>query len=59
MRISKILAFLTALATTLCASAQSGHDLQDDGLHGSVKRIDAVLYEARYNLNDNHHHFIQ
>ena len=45
MRISKILALMAALATTLCASAQSGHDLQDDGLHGTVKRVD--------NLNDN------
>ena len=53
MRISKILALMAALATTLCASAQSGHDLQDDGLHGTVKRVDAVMYEAHYDLNDN------
>ena len=53
MRISKILALLAAIATTLCASAQSGHDLQDDNLHGTVKRVDATMYEAQYDLNDN------
>lgn len=53
MRISKILAVIAALATTLAAMAQSGHDLQDDALHGAVKRVDAVMYEARYDLNDN------
>ena len=46
MRISKILAIIAAVATGLCATAQSGHDLQDDELHGTVKRIDAVMYEA-------------
>ena len=37
----------------LPAMAQSGHDLKDDGLHGPVKRVDAVMYEARYDFNDN------
>lgn len=53
MRISKIVAFIAALATGLCATAQSGHDLQDDGLNGDVKRVDAIMYEAQYDLNDN------
>ena len=41
------------LGMAVCAAAQSGRDLQDDELHGAVKRIDAVMYEARYDLNDN------
>ena len=35
------------------AAAQSGRDLQDDELHGAVKRVDAVMYEVHYDLNDN------
>ena len=53
MRISKILAFVAAIATVACAAAQTGHDLQDDEMHGAVKRVDAVMYEAQYDLNDN------
>lgn len=49
----KILAAMVFAALGLTASAQSGHDLKDDGLHGMVKRVDAVMYEARYDLYDN------
>ena len=40
------------VAIALAVSAQSGHDLKDDGLHGAVKRVDAVMYEAHYDLSD-------
>ena len=53
MRISKILLALTALALCTAASAQTGRDLQDDELHGAVKRIDSRMYEAHFDLNDN------
>lgn len=51
MKISFAVVLFLALGTT--AFAQSGHDLQDDGLHGAVKRVDAVIYETHYDLNDN------
>ena len=53
MKIRLILAAAFSMTLALTASAQSGHDLQDDGLHGAVKRVDAVMYEARYDFNDN------
>lgn len=53
MKMKKILAAGLFLALATVAGAQSGHDLQDDGLHGTVKRVDAVMYEARYDYNDN------
>ena len=53
MRISKILLALTALVLCTAASAQTGRDLQDDELHGAVKRIDSRMYEAHFDLNDN------
>lgn len=53
MKMNNILAIVTAVFMGTCAYAQSGHDLQDDELHGDVKRVDAVMYEARYDLNDN------
>ncbi|MGX8713896.1 MAG: hypothetical protein ACSW8I_09525 [bacterium] len=46
-------AVLLFLALGTVAYAQSGHDLQDDGLHGAVKRVDAVMYEVHYDLDDN------
>ena len=53
MKIKKILAAALFLTFATVAGAQSGHDLQDDGLHGAVKRVDAVMYEARYDFHDN------
>ena len=53
MRIKTLLASVAIALISLTASAQSGHDLQDDGLRGTVKRIDATMYEAHYDLNDN------
>lgn len=53
MKIHKILAVTLFLFLGGVAAAQSGHDLKDDGLQGSVKRVDAVMYEARYDFNDN------
>ena len=53
MNIRKTLAIIAITTIAATASAQSGHDLQDDNLHGSVKRVDAVMYEASYDLNDN------
>ncbi len=52
MRINKIMVAIVLTALTITATAQSGRDLQDDELHGAVKRIDAIMYEARYNTND-------
>ena len=52
MKIDKILFVLAALALCGTATAQTGRDLQDDELHGAVKRVDAVMYEAHYLLND-------
>ena len=49
---NKIMVALMLCAASLTAAAQSGHDLQDDELHGAVKRIDAKMYEARYGLDD-------
>ena len=40
------------VATSFAAAAQSGHDLQDDELHGAVKRVDSKMYEASYDLQD-------
>ena len=53
MKISRIAAAIFFFATAVAVSAQSGHDLQDDEMHGAVKRIDAVMYEAVYDLDDN------
>ena len=53
MKIYKILAAVAVLALGFTAEAQSGRDLQDDDLHGAVKRVDAVMYEVGYDLNDN------
>lgn len=53
MKLNKILVALLFSAATLSAAAQSGRDIQDDELHGEVKRIDSRMYEARYDLNDN------
>lgn len=53
MKIKKILAAALFLTFATVAGAQSGHDLHDDGLHGAVKRVDAVMYEARYDFHDN------
>ena len=43
---------IVCLTTLGTAMAQSGRDLQDDELHGAVKRVDAVMYEAHYDLHD-------
>lgn len=51
--IGKIMAFAVAAAMSVTAWGQSGHDLQDDELHGAVKRVDAVMYEAQYDAEDN------
>ncbi len=40
------------VAASFAANAQSGHDLQDDDLHGAVKRVDSKMYEASYDLQD-------
>lgn len=53
MKKNKILAAILFLALGLTASAQSGHDLEDDGLKGAVKRVDAVMYEVHYDFDDN------
>ena len=53
MKIYKILAAVAVFALGFTAEAQSGRDLQDDDLHGAVKRVDAVMYEVGYDLNDN------
>ncbi len=53
MKMKQILVAFLMMSLGVSAMAQSGRDLQDDELHGSVKRIDAVMYEARYDLNDN------
>lgn len=53
MKINKILAAAICLAMGTLGYAQTGRDLQDDELKGDVKRIDAVMYEAHYDLNDN------
>ena len=52
MKIEKTLMLLAAMTFGLTATAQTGRDLQDDELHGAVKRVDAVMYEAHYNLGD-------
>lgn len=52
MKISKTLVFALMAAVATTAAAQRGLDLQDDELHGEVKRVDAVMYEARYNFDD-------
>jgi hypothetical protein len=52
MKIKKMAAAMLFLAIGTVALAQSGHDLKDDGLHGNVKRVDAVMYEVHYDLND-------
>jgi hypothetical protein len=53
MKIKNIIFSVLFVAAATAANGQSGHDLEDDGLHGTVKRIDAVMYEARFDLNDN------
>lgn len=52
MNISKIMVASIAMAIGLAAQGQTGRDLQDDELHGAVKRVDAVMYEAHYDLGD-------
>ena len=52
MKTKKILVAAVALALGMTAAAQSGRDLSDDEMHGAVKRVDARMYEARYNLKD-------
>lgn len=53
MNVKHIFAAFLCMALAAGTMAQTGRDLQDDELHGSVKRVDAVMYEARYDLNDN------
>ena len=53
MKIKQILLTLMLVALSGTMAAQTGRDLQDDELHGAVKRIDSRMYEARYDLNDN------
>lgn len=53
MKKAKLILALLAAALCTAATAQTGRDLQDDELHGAVKRIDSRMYEARYDLNDN------
>lgn len=53
MKIKTLLATVAIALISLTANAQSGHDLQDDGLRGAVKKVDAVMYEAMYDQNDN------
>ncbi|MBP3763764.1 MAG: hypothetical protein J6I49_07805 [Bacteroidales bacterium] len=53
MNIAKLLTALAVALIPLTAAAQTGHDLQDDGLRGTVKRVDATMYEASYDMNDN------
>ena len=53
MKINKILLVLAMMALCCGAVAQTGRDLQDDELHGAVKRIDSRMYEAHFDLNDN------
>lgn len=53
MRLSKIIVAVVSLSAAAAAMGQSGRDLQDDELHGAVRRIDAVMYEAHYDLRDN------
>ena len=53
MKIEKIIVATILLALCGTAAAQTGRDLQDDELHGTVKRIDSRMYEARYDLSDN------
>ena len=43
MKTNQILVALLALAMGFGASAQCGRDLQDDEMHGAVKRVDAVM----------------
>ncbi|MBP5527762.1 MAG: hypothetical protein J6X79_04825 [Bacteroidales bacterium] len=53
MNIKQILLTLMLVALSGTMAAQTGRDLQDDELHGAVKRIDSRMYEAHYDLNDN------
>ena len=53
MKTNKIILALMLIALSGTLAAQTGRDLQDDELHGAVKRIDSRMYEARYDLNDN------
>lgn len=53
MSMKQVFVAILTLAMGAGAMAQSGRDLQDDGLKGEVKRVDAVMYEARYDLSDN------
>ena len=47
------LIILIFMAFGLSATAQNGRDLEDDGLVGSVRRIDSKMYEASYDRHDN------
>ena len=53
MKIEKIIVATILMVLCGTAAAQTGRDLQDDELHGTVKRIDSRMYEAHYNLSDN------
>ena len=53
MKTNKIILALIVVVLGGTAAAQTGRDLQDDELHGAVKRIDSRMYEAHYDLNDN------
>ncbi len=53
MKKAKLILALIAAALCTAATAQTGRDLQDDELHGTVKRIDSRMYEASYGLGDN------
>ncbi|MBR1850797.1 MAG: hypothetical protein IJ789_05435 [Bacteroidales bacterium] len=46
-----LIAILPLIGTT--AMAQNGRDLEDDGLVGNVKRIDAKMFEVSYDRHDN------
>lgn len=52
MNLNKIALALLVFGLCRVTLAQTGRDLQDDELHGAVKRVDAVMFEAHYNLND-------
>ena len=44
---------MLAIGLAMAATAQSGRDLEDDGFKGAVKRVDALVYEALYDRQDN------
>lgn len=56
MKKQPIIAIVATLFIGTCAWAQTGRDLTDDGLHGAVKRVDAIMYEAAFNSHDSIEH---